>query len=79
MFATRKFTTAARMMHSSNVDELMEAFADQAAPVPRQSALPAAEPVIEPALSQRSIKATAGSASGAIAAEIFYKTVNKAA
>ncbi len=79
MFATRKFTTAARMMHSSNVDELMEAFADQAAPVPRQAALPAAAPVIEPALSQRSIKATAGSTSGAIAAEIFYKTVDKAA
>ena len=28
MFSTRKFVEAARTLHSSNVDELMEAFAD---------------------------------------------------
>lgn len=79
MFETRKFTTAARMMHSSNVDELMEAFADQAAPVSGAVAPSAAAPVIEPISTDRSIKPTAGSTSGAIAAEIFYKTVDKAA
>ncbi len=48
MFGTRKMIAAARTLHSSNVDELMEAFADdhraRSEPSTRLEIVPSAQP-----------------------------------
>jgi hypothetical protein len=77
MFGTRKYRTAAGMMHSSNIDELMEAYRDEA-----KAAATAAPPIVQAIASTplaRAVIPTAGTASGAIAAEVSYKPVGKAA
>ena len=51
MFGTRKMIAAASTLHSSNVDELMEAFADdhraRSEPSTRLEIVPSAEPEAE--------------------------------
>ncbi len=70
MFTIGKVIAASRINHSSNVDELMEAFMDDASPSAKTVTPSYTGDAIASQPSHQAIRPTAVGASGAIAAEI---------